>query len=105
MQRISKDLLRCPLFDDLPGIHDTDPVSDVGVHAHIVRDQDDRILEILLDRFKHLNHAALYDHIQCCGGLIANHDARFQQGGQCDGHALAHPSRQLVWVELEDIFG
>ena len=50
MQRLAKDLLGGRLFNDLPGIHDANPVSDVGMHAHIVRDQDDRILEILLDR-------------------------------------------------------
>ncbi len=38
MQRLGKDPLCGRLFNDLPGIHDANPVSDVGMHAHIVRD-------------------------------------------------------------------
>src|SRR5258707_12548550 len=35
MRWLGKDLLCGRLFNDLPGIHDAKPVSDVGKHAHI----------------------------------------------------------------------
>src|SRR5688572_10825127 len=40
MQRMCKDPLCGRFFNNLTGIHDANPVSDVGMYAHIVRDHD-----------------------------------------------------------------
>src|SRR5215216_1799419 len=37
MRWLSKHLLCSRLFNDLSSIHDANPVSDVGMHTHIVR--------------------------------------------------------------------
>src|SRR5689334_22863401 len=37
MLRFGKNLLCGRLFNDLPGIHNADSVSDIGMYAHIMR--------------------------------------------------------------------
>ncbi len=58
-------------------------------------------LQLPLDILEQLDHAALHDHIQRRGGLIADHDARLEQRGQGDRHALAHAARELVRVGVQ----
>ena len=79
VQGLVKDLLSRCLFNNLPGVHDANPVNDVGVDSHIVRDQDDRILEFLLDILEHLDHAALHHHIQGGCRFICYDDAGLEQ--------------------------
>src|SRR5579862_7665954 len=44
MQRLGENLLCGCLFNDLPSVHDANPIRDVGMHSHIVCNQDDSIL-------------------------------------------------------------
>ena len=47
--RAREDLVDRALLGDLAGVHDDDVVGDLGDHAEIVRDHDDRGLELVLE--------------------------------------------------------
>ena len=90
MERVGKDDIGRRLFDDLAGVHDANAVGNVGVHAHVVGHQDDRVLQFALNVPEKLHHAALDDDVERGGGLVADDDAGLEHRGQRDRHPLSH---------------
>ena len=91
------------LFNELASIHDPDPVGNIGMNAHIMCDQDDRVLKIFLNIFQQLNDASLHDNIEGCCRFIANDDARFEQRSQGNRDTLAHAAGKLVRISIQDV--
>jgi hypothetical protein len=91
-------LTRWPLFHDLPGVHDGDPVRKASDHRQIVRDVQHRNSVLAPQTHKLVEDSRLSDHVQASRGLV-QHDHRWVTR-QRNRHtqALLLPAGQLVRV-------
>ena len=85
-------------LDDLAGIHDVDPVAELGDDAEMVRDDDDDAVEVAAQLAQQMDDLRLHRHVERGGRLVGDQQAGIgeQRGG--DGHPLAHAARQLVRI-------
>src|SRR5881275_3043952 len=102
--RVVEDLLLVPLLDDPAGVHDEDPVGDVGDDAEVVRDQDDRRAEVALQVLDQLQDLSLDRHVEGRGRLVCDQQVRVAGQRQRDHHALPHPARELMRVVVDPLF-
>ncbi len=78
MDRVAENTLGCRLLNHLSGVHDTDPIGDISLNAHVVRYQDDRVFQALLNILQQLHDAPLNDDIKRRRRLISDDDPRLK---------------------------
>ena len=96
MLRVVEELPLRALLDDAAGVHDHDLVGDLGDDAEIVRDQDHRRVEVVLQPVDQLDDLRLDRHVERGRGLVGDQDVRVVRERHRDHRALAHPARELV---------
>ena len=101
VKRLREDFAGRRLFDQAAGVHDAEPVGHVGVHGHVVRDEQDRRAHLALDLADHAEHALLHDHVERGRGLVGDDELRPADGCERDGDPLAHAAGQLVRIGVE----
>jgi hypothetical protein len=72
----AKDLVACRLFEQPAAVHDDHPVGDFVDHAEIVRDQQDRRADLLVQPFEDFQHLALHGHVERRGRLVGDDQMR-----------------------------
>src|SRR5712692_6776652 len=77
--------------------HD-DPVGEVDGLGDVVGDVDDGLARLAPDVDQHALHLVAGERVQRGEGLVHEEDGRVVGQGAGDGHALLHPSAQLVRV-------
>ena len=70
----------------------------MGVHAHVVRDEQDRGADLALDAADHAEHVLLHDDIERGRRLVGDDEVGPADRGKRDGGALAHAAGQLVRI-------
>src|SRR5918995_206949 len=101
--RVVEDLVERALLDDPAGIHDGDPVSDVGHHAEVVGHQDDRRASLVTQLAHALEYLRLDRHVERRGGLVRDQDGRVAGQGERDHHALPHAARELERIVVDPL--
>ena len=99
--RVVEDLVERPLLDDPAGVHDGDPVRDVGHHAEVVGHEDHRRAGLVAQLAHALEDLRLDRHIERRRGLVGDQDRRVAGQRQRDHHALAHAARELERVVVD----
>ena len=79
-------------------VHHEDLVGDLGDHAEVMGDEDDRGAERLLHAADQPEHLCLHGHVERGGGFVGDEQLRVQRHRHGDHHALAHPAGELVRV-------
>ena len=98
MQRVIEQSLDGRPLDDASTVHHQNPVTQLGNHAQIMGDKDDRHAGFLLQLFQQVQDLSLDGDIQRGGRLVCDQDLRLAQQRDRDHHALTHPTRQLMRV-------
>ena len=88
-------------LDDAAGIHDGDPVGDVGDDAEVVRDQDEPHLALLLQLLQQVHDLRLHGDVERRRRLVGDEHRRVEREGHRDHDALAHAAGELVRVVLD----
>src|SRR5439155_11697483 len=98
-----------------PQIHDGDAVTDVAYHGQVVRDEEIREPELVLQIREQVDDLGLGGHVERAHGLVAHEQARVQSQRARDGNALTLSPRELVRIppqvmpthpnELEEVSG
>ena len=103
MLHIIEDFIQRTGFAELAAVHDRHAVGHGGDDAHVVRDDDDGCVDLLLQILHQIENLRLNGHVQRGGRLIRNQNLRF--AGQRDGdhHALTHAAGKLVRVLVESL--
>ena len=86
------------LLDDAAGVHDHDPVGDVGDHAQVVGDEQDRRADLDAQVAQHVQDAGLDGDVQRGGGLVGDEQLRSAGDRHGDHDALPHAAGELVRV-------
>ena len=98
MGGIGKKLLGRPDFDNPTRIHDGDSVGKPSHKSQVVRDDEDRQIELRAQASQNIQHLGLDCHVQGRRRLIRDDHRRV--AGQChrDHDALPHSTTELVRV-------
>ena len=80
-------------FDHVSAVHHDDPLSALGDHSEVMRDEDHPHPGLLLKRSQQCESRSLDRHIKRCRGLICQQEARSsgEREGDCD--SLTHAAR------------
>ena len=76
-------------FDDLPMVHDQDKVANVLDHSKIMRNEQIRNTQLILQILQKIDDLSLDAHIESADRLIANNETRLD--GQGPGNADSLP--------------
>ena len=101
MQRLPENVRGVGILDRLGGVHDHHPVGELVVHAHVVGNEDDGVLHLLLQLHQQHQNVFLHHHVQRCCWLVRQDDLRLLECRHCDHDALTHPARQLVRIGVD----
>jgi hypothetical protein len=103
MRWIGEQPLRGSFFDDLTGVHHSDPIGASGNDSEIVRDQQDGHAPAGSQVIEHLQDLGLHRHVQRGRGLVGYQDLRLGGQGYRDHDPLPHAAAQLVRIRLEPL--
>jgi hypothetical protein len=101
MRRPLVDASCGPNLDQLPQVHDADPVSQVPHHRQVVRDDDVRQITFTLQPFHEVQDLRLNRNIQCRHWLVGDDQPRLDGQGAREANPLSLAARELVRVELK----
>ncbi len=92
-------------LDDAAGVHDDDPVGDVGDHAEVVGDEQDAGAEPVAQVAQHVEDAGLHGDVERGRRLVGDQQLGLAGHRHRDHHALAHAAGELVRVLLDPLRG
>ena len=76
MLGVVEQLVERPLLDHPPGVHDHDPVGDVGDHAEVVGDEDDPGAGLLAQLAQLVQDLSLDRDVECRRRLVGDQQLR-----------------------------
>ena len=98
MSRIAKQVAHCRLFDDAAGVHDGDAVGHLRHDAEVVRDEQQRQLEALLQVAQQVEDLRLDGDVERRRRFVGDEERRIAGERKRDQRALPESARQLVRV-------
>ncbi|SPU65668.1 Uncharacterised protein [Brucella neotomae] len=104
MFRRGEELFRHTGFDHFTGAHDIDPVGEAAHDAQIMRDENHRHSEPLLQICQKVQNLRLNGDVQRCGRLIRDQDIRLVGKRHGNHDALALPTGKLIRVAVDAPF-
>src|SRR5699024_8848973 len=98
------DLLFAADLDDLAQVHHADSIGDVPYHREIVRDEDIRQVEIILQLSQQVHDLRLHGYVQRRNRLITDDDFGTQRQPPGNADTLPLTAGELVRVPVH-VFG
>ena len=105
MLRIFEDGFGFAGFHDLAPEHDSDAIAEAADDAEIVRDEDERHVELGAETAEFGEDLGLDRDIQRGGGLVGDEQAGTAGEGHGDHGALLHAAAELVRVIMHAFLG
>jgi hypothetical protein len=102
---VVEDLVLHPALDDAAGVHHHHAVGDVGDHAHVVGDEDDRRVEVALEPADQLEDLGLDRDVERGGRLVGDQEVGVARERHRDHDPLTHAARELVRVVVDPLAG
>ena len=96
-----EDVLACPVLGHPARVHDQDVVGELGHHAEVVGDDDDRGAELLLQVGHQVEDLRLHGDIQGGGRLIGDQQLGVAAQRHGDHGTLAHAAGELMRVVVD----
>jgi hypothetical protein len=88
-------------LDDLAEVHDGDALAHRAHHREVVRDEQVRERERVLQAAEELQHTRLNGHVEPRGRLVEDDEARPHHQRAREAHAPLLSAGQLVRIEVE----
>ena len=105
MDRLEEQGIRRPDLDDHTEVHHGDPVRHVVHHAEVVRDEDVRQLEVVLEVVEEVDHLCLDRNVERGHRLVGDDQLRAQRERAGDSDPLPLPTGELVGVAVHMLRG
>ena len=96
MQRIVVELRRGRDLDDRAEVHHCDPIGDVADDGQVVRDEEVREVELLLQPLEQVDDLGLNRHVQGGHGLVRDDEVGVQGDRAREADALTLAAGELV---------
>src|SRR5208282_3403573 len=104
IERVAEQLGRVRLLHYARGVENRHIVGILGDHAEIVRYQDDRETEPLLEIADQVENLRLDRNVERGGRLVGDQQVGVARERHRDHHPLAHPAGQLMRVVVDPAF-
>ena len=104
MQRIVEHRVALPDLDDPPQVHDRDPITRMAHDAQIVRDQQQREIESVLQIDEQVDDLRAQRRVEGRCRLVADQEPGLEQQRARDDDALELPARALARQALDEGF-
>jgi hypothetical protein len=101
----AEELLGVAILHALAAIHHQDGVRQLGDHAQVVGDDDDRGVELVLQIADQVEDLRLDGHVERGGRLVGDQQLRVADQRHGDHGALPHPAGELVRVVVDPALG
>ena len=101
MPRTGEELAHGRVLDDVAGVHDGDRVAVLRHDAEVVRDEDHRHAELVLELGEQREDLILDRDVERGRRLVGEQQPRPARDRDRDHHALAHAAGELVRVRAE----
>ena len=98
MLRLGEQPAHRRMLDHLAGVHHHDIVHQVGDHAQVVGDQDDRGAELLLQAAQQVEDLRLDRDVERGGRFVGDQQLGIARQRHADHRALPHAAGQLVRI-------
>ena len=85
-------------FDNLPGVHDSDPIRSLGDDAQVMRNEQHAHVPLALLLPQQLEHLGLNSDVQCGRWLVSDQKIRFPRQRNRNHDSLFHAPGQLKGV-------
>ena len=85
-------------LDRLAGVHHQDLVGDIGDHAEVVGDHDDRRPQLVLEARQQVQDLGLHGDVEGGGRFVGDQDGRVERERHGDHRPLLHTPGELVRV-------
>ena len=105
MQRPLEELAQAGLLHELAGVHHADAVADLGDHAEVVGDVEDRRVELPLEVGDQVEDDGLGGDVEGRRRLVHDEQRRVGHQRHGDDAALQHAAGELVRVALHHRLG
>ena len=102
---MEQDLLDGATLHDVALEHHRDVVGHVRHHAHVVRDEQDAGVELVLEGTKEVEDLGLHRDVEGRGGLVGDDHLGVTGQRHRDDDALTHAAREFVRVLLDAALG
>ena len=100
MLRVVEDRVGVAVLDDVPEVHDRDPVRDVPDDAEVVRDEEVGEVEVLLEALEQVQDLRLDRDVERRDRLVADDQLRRERQRPGDADPLPLAARELVRVAV-----
>ena len=104
MLRIGQHLVDRRFLDLAAGIHDDDPLGHFRNRAHVVCNQDDGGVGLLLKLFQQIENLRLHGDVERRRRLVGDQHLRLAGQRHGDHYALAHAARKLMRIFVDAFF-
>ena len=91
-------------LDDLAGVHHRDLVADLGDHAEIVSDEDNRSTALRFQFMHQIEDLRLQGDVECGRGFIGDQEPGIAGQRHRDHDPLAHSAGELVGIFVDAPF-
>ena len=105
MDRLGEQPVDRTALDRTTRIHDLHTVDHTSDDTEVVRDQDDRRAQLVLDALHHLENLSLHGDVERRGRLVGDQHRRLVGDRHRNHHALAHATRELVRILHRTLIG
>src|SRR4051794_6573603 len=105
MQGILVKLIRRRDLDDPAEIHDGDPVRDVADDGEVVRDEEVRQLELVLELLEQVDDLRLDRDVEGRDRLVGDDEVGIQRKRAREADALTLPTGELVRIPARSVRG
>ncbi len=103
MLRVVVDVVPAGRLDDLPQVHDRDPVGQVPHHRQVVRDEQIGEVELALQVLQQVDDLRLDGDVQGRNRFVANDEGRVDRQRPRDPDALPLAARKLMRVPVGEV--
>ena len=100
-----EELVDARALDDAAAVHDEHLARELGDDAEVVRDHDDRHVELALQVLHQVEDLRLRRHVERGRRLVGDQDLGVVDQRHRDHHALPHAARELVRVVVDALVG
>ena len=87
-------------FNHLARIHDCHPIGNAGHHTKVVCHEHDGCIRHFFCHFENVEDLCLHGDVQRRRRFVGEQYLRLVGDGESDHYALAHATREFVWVGL-----
>ena len=105
MLGLAEDFEHRAVFDLLALEHHEHVVGDLGDHAQVVRDEDDRHAALVAELAEDFEDLGLDRDVERGRRLVGDQQLRVAREGHRDHHALLLPARHLVRIRIDALLG